>query len=271
MGHFSPNAVKSGGESYPPLPTHPIILKKWNPDVNLLKEDVGNVLVWVKLHGVPVTAFREDGLSAIATKLELKDTIVVECPKNPSLGMGDSEKKNPKKTSQAPKGFQKGVDSTSKVSDSNPFEVLNSVDNDVEMGTNGGTLNLDKNGANSRGSSFWNVKNSSTSTTPVECPGDHDSDDEVASVDNDMARDLASERTRFGTQSLLEQWRDSYGNGDYDEDPYDDDMYEVQDLSKEIQTICDKLDIQVRGRKKQQILISFGLVICLPSLRSSFA
>nr|GEV65899.1 hypothetical protein [Tanacetum cinerariifolium] len=44
-----------------------LILKKWNPDVNLLKEDLGNVSVWVKLHGIPVTAFSEDGLSAIAT------------------------------------------------------------------------------------------------------------------------------------------------------------------------------------------------------------
>ncbi|GJY70036.1 putative reverse transcriptase domain-containing protein [Tanacetum coccineum] len=94
---------------------HLLILKKWNPDVNLLKEDVGNVSVWVKLHGVPVTAFSEDGLSAIAMKLgtplmldsytsdmcllswgrssyaramvelradvELKDTIVVAMPK----------------------------------------------------------------------------------------------------------------------------------------------------------------------------------------------
>nr|GEZ01523.1 hypothetical protein [Tanacetum cinerariifolium] len=32
-------------------------------------EDVGTVLVWVKLHGVPVTAFSEDDLSVIATKL----------------------------------------------------------------------------------------------------------------------------------------------------------------------------------------------------------
>ncbi|GKC77564.1 hypothetical protein Tco_1128338 [Tanacetum coccineum] len=39
-------------------------------DVNLLKEDVVNVSVWVKLHGVPVTAFSEDGLSAIAIKLD---------------------------------------------------------------------------------------------------------------------------------------------------------------------------------------------------------
>nr|GFC80827.1 hypothetical protein [Tanacetum cinerariifolium] len=37
--------------------------------------------------------------------------------------------------------------------------------------------------------------------------------------------------------------RDSYGNGYYDEDPYDDNMCEGQDLSKEVQTICIKLDI----------------------------
>ncbi|GKC75164.1 putative reverse transcriptase domain-containing protein [Tanacetum coccineum] len=46
-----------------------LILKKWYPDENLLKEDVSTVPVWFKLHGVPVTAFSKDGLSAIATKL----------------------------------------------------------------------------------------------------------------------------------------------------------------------------------------------------------
>ncbi|GKC00127.1 putative reverse transcriptase domain-containing protein [Tanacetum coccineum] len=55
--------------AYPFIRNNPPILKKWNPDVNLLKKDVGNVLVWVKLHGVPVTAFSKDGLSVIATKL----------------------------------------------------------------------------------------------------------------------------------------------------------------------------------------------------------
>ncbi|GJU67219.1 retrotransposon protein, putative, ty1-copia subclass [Tanacetum coccineum] len=303
---------------------NPLILKKWHPDVNLLKEDVSTVAVWVKLYGVPVTAFSEDGLSAIATKLgtplmldsyisnmcmqswgrssyaramielhtymELKDNIMVAMPKITREGhykcnmhveyewkpprcasckdlghnheecpkyTGASETKNLKKTSQAPKGIsvglkvgfkptkeyryiskkhtansssnkKKGVDSTNKVSDSNPFKVLNSFDNDVEMGTNGGTSNLDNNGANSSGSLFWNVKNSSTSTTPImdkigkfenlvidgqailldeagnplkkiEYSGDHDSKDEVASVDNDMAHDLASEKTGFGT------------------------------------------------------------------------
>nr|GEW44334.1 WAT1-related protein At2g39510-like [Tanacetum cinerariifolium] len=52
--------------------------------------------------------------------------------------------------------------------------------------------------------------------------GDHDSEDEVESVDNDMAL----ERVGFATKSFLEQWRDSYDNGEYDENPYDDDMYE---------------------------------------------
>ncbi|GJW24713.1 hypothetical protein Tco_0038524 [Tanacetum coccineum] len=218
----------------------------------------------VKLHGVPVTAFSKDGLSAIATKLgqamiklradmELKDNVMVAMLKITGEGHYTcaGETKNLKKTSQPPKG----VDSTNKVSDSNPFKVFNLVDNDVEMDTNGGTSNLDNNGANSSGSSFWNVENSSTNTNPImdkirkfknlvidgqailvdevgnllkniEYPGDHDSEDEVASVDNEMARDLALKRTGFGTQSLLEQWRDSYGNGDYDKDLYDDDMYE---------------------------------------------
>ncbi|GJY49248.1 putative reverse transcriptase domain-containing protein, partial [Tanacetum coccineum] len=48
---------------------NPLILKKWHPDENLLKEDVSTIPVWVKLYGVPITAFSEDGLSAIATKL----------------------------------------------------------------------------------------------------------------------------------------------------------------------------------------------------------
>ncbi|GKB96610.1 hypothetical protein Tco_0982747 [Tanacetum coccineum] len=306
---------------------HPLILRKWNPDVDLLKEDVGNVPVWVKLHGVPVMAFSEDGLSVIATKLgtplmrdsytsdmclqswgrssyarvmiklradvKLKENIMVAMPEimgegyytllfvlnmngNPlgvrvvrSLAIlrrnvprildwvGQRTLRN---SNAIPNGNKKkGVVHTNEVSNSNPFDALNSVDNVVELGTNGGTTNLVKNGANSSGSSFMNFENSSTCNTPiidkigkfedllidgqailvdeagnplkrVEILDDYDSEDEVASVDNDMARFLALERVGFGTQSLLEQWRDSYGGGNYDEDRYDDDMYEGQDL-----------------------------------------
>ncbi|GJX32543.1 putative reverse transcriptase domain-containing protein [Tanacetum coccineum] len=47
----------------------PIILKKKSSNCNLLKEEGNFVLVWVKLHDIPVTAFTEDGLSAMAIKL----------------------------------------------------------------------------------------------------------------------------------------------------------------------------------------------------------
>ncbi|GJV99575.1 retrotransposon protein, putative, ty1-copia subclass [Tanacetum coccineum] len=355
---------------------HPLILKKWHSNENLLKKDVSTIPVWVKLYGVHVTAFSEDGLSVIATKLgtplmldsytsdmcmqswgrssyarimielradvELKDNIIVAMPKTIGEGhyicnvhveyewkpprcasckvfghiheefpknTGVGEKKTLEKPSQTSRGVlvgpkmgfklqkeyrhvpkkciasssgnkKKGVVPTIEVSNSNPFEVLNSVDNDLELGTNGGTTNLVNNEAISSGSSFMNVDNSSTRTTPiidkigkfeelltsgkatlvdeagnplkkVEFPDDYDSEDEVASVDIGMARSMASERVGFDTQSLLEQWRDSYGNGDYDEDPYDDDMYEGQDLPQELQAICDNLDIRVRGRKKK--------------------
>nr|GEY59013.1 hypothetical protein [Tanacetum cinerariifolium] len=45
------------------------LIANYHPNENLLKKDVSTIPVWVKLHGVPVTAFNEDGLSAIATKL----------------------------------------------------------------------------------------------------------------------------------------------------------------------------------------------------------
>nr|GEU66054.1 hypothetical protein [Tanacetum cinerariifolium] len=247
----------------------------WNPNVNLLKEDVGNVPVWVKLYGVPVMMFSEDSLSAIATKLGTPlmldsytsdmacnhgayiwpysrgmsqeywigcDKEIEEALSNFSWCFGWSEsgfkphkEYRPvlKKTTASPGGNKKkGVKHTNEASNLNPFDVLNSADNDVEFGTNGGTTNLVNDEANSSGSSFMNVE--STSNTPiidkirkfkdllidgqailmdeadnplkkVECPGDYDSEDEVASVDNDMTRSLASERVGFGTQSLLEQ------------------------------------------------------------------
>ncbi|GKC44051.1 hypothetical protein Tco_1061773 [Tanacetum coccineum] len=249
-----------------------------------LQEDVSTVSVWVKLYSVHVMAFSEDGLSAIATKLStplMLDSytsdmclqswgrcssckvfghIHEECPKNTGAG----EKKTVKKPSQTSRVVirRRVRNLLLRLVIQIHFDVLNSTDNDVEFGTNGGTTNLVNNGATSSGSSFMNVDNSSSSTTPiivkigkfedlltsgqailvnkednplnkVEFPGADDSEDEVASVDNDMTRSLAYERC-FGTQSLLEQWRDSYGNGDYDDDPYDEDMYEGEDLSHEL-------------------------------------
>ncbi|GJR54707.1 reverse transcriptase domain-containing protein [Tanacetum coccineum] len=56
----------------------------------------------------------------------------------------------------------------------------------------------------------------------------------------------------YGTNSLLEQWKDSYPDND-DYDMHDDDMYENHNLPEHLQSICDDLDITVRGRKKKYI------------------
>nr|GEZ73422.1 hypothetical protein [Tanacetum cinerariifolium]GEZ73440.1 hypothetical protein [Tanacetum cinerariifolium]GEZ73450.1 hypothetical protein [Tanacetum cinerariifolium] len=293
------NAMIENGPRF--IRNHPLFFKKWNPDVNLLKEDVENVLVWVKLHGVPVTAFSEDGLSAIATKIgtslmldsytfdmclqswgrssyvramielladaKLKDTIVVampkltkegfytcieECPKDPGLAVA----KNLRKPSQASRVVSVGSNVR--------FKPVKQAYRHVSIKP---TTNTSGNKKNDVEPTKKNVKCSSTSTTPiidkfekfekliidgkvtlmddegepvkkVDYPSDHDSEDEVASVDNNMARSMVSEKVGFGTNSLLEQWRDTYENDDYDYYPYNDDMYD------KIQAIYDNLDIK---------------------------
>ncbi|GJW89141.1 zinc knuckle CX2CX4HX4C containing protein [Tanacetum coccineum] len=45
----------------------PIILKKWSMDTRLLKEELTQISIWVKLHDVSIQVFEEDGISLIAT------------------------------------------------------------------------------------------------------------------------------------------------------------------------------------------------------------
>nr|GEY40888.1 hypothetical protein [Tanacetum cinerariifolium] len=309
----------------------------WHPDENVLKEDVSTVPFWVKLHGVPVMAFSEDGLSAISTKLstslmldsytsdmcmqswgrssyarvlielhvdvELKDNIVVVVPKITKEGhytcnvcveyewkpprclsgkvfghvheectknTGVDEKKIVIKPSQTSRGVPVGpkigfkpqkeyrpvtknpnacfsgnkkkcVEPTIEVSNSNPFDVLNSVDNDGEFGTNGRTNNLVNNEATSSGSSFMNIDNDGkcTCNTPIGAKIDkikRQIGEGIPTSGNDESD------KGYGTNSLLEQWRDSFLDND-DYDSYDDDMYENHDLSEHLQSICDDLDI----------------------------
>ncbi|GJZ82794.1 putative reverse transcriptase domain-containing protein [Tanacetum coccineum] len=204
----------------------------------------------VKLHGVPVTDFSEDGLSAIDTKLstplmldsytsdmcmqswgrssyaramiklradvELKDNIVVAMPKITGEGhyTGNIRVKYewkpprpvPKKPNASSSGNKKkDVEPTIEVSKSNPFDVLNSVDNDVD--STGTAPIIDKIGKFedllTSGQAIL-MDEAGNPLKKVEFSGDYECKDEVASVDNDMARSLASERVGFGTQSLLE-------------------------------------------------------------------
>ncbi|GJS34465.1 retrotransposon protein, putative, unclassified [Tanacetum coccineum] len=235
---------------------NPLILKKCNPNVNLLKEDVGNVLVWVKLHGVPVTVFSEDGLSSITTKLD---------------------------PSQAPRGVSVGP----KVG----FKLLKQVYRLVSKNNNANTSGNKKKYAESRKeansgrSSSWNVGSSSTSATPiiekidklgrliidgkfplvddeskplekVDYLGDHDSENEVEPVDNEMESFLSSKRSK--PQEKVDYLGDH--DSENEVEPVDNEMECFlsskrvgygQEIPDNIQSLCDNLDIKVRGRKKK--------------------
>ncbi|GKD88446.1 hypothetical protein Tco_1363953 [Tanacetum coccineum] len=175
--------------------------------------------VWVKLHGVPVTAFNEDDLSAIATKLvmielradvELKENIVVAMPKITRKGHYTyaGEKKTMKKPCQTSQGVSVGPKIGFK-----PHKEYRPVPKKSTAGSSGNK----KKGEEPiiKWASFL-VDKKGNPLKEIEFPGEDDSEDE----------------------------RDSYGNGDYDDDPYDDDMYEGHDLSHELQAICDNLDIR---------------------------
>ncbi|GJZ90918.1 hypothetical protein Tco_0662845 [Tanacetum coccineum] len=168
--------------------------------------------------------------------------VLEECPKN--IGAGAT--KNLKKTSQTPKGILNNSEPTKEVSKSNPFEVLTSVDNDVDLGTNGGISNSADKG----------TINVSSSNTPIGekidkierkiCKGklrfvDDDGNPLVPTgiVDSDSEVEVVFDKTR-----------DSYPDND-DYDPYDADMYKNHDMSEHLQSISDDLDITVRGRKKK--------------------
>nr|GEV18433.1 reverse transcriptase domain-containing protein [Tanacetum cinerariifolium] len=149
-------------------------------DENLLNEDVSIVPVWVKLYGVPVTDFSEDGLTAIATKLGVGEKKNVKKPSQATRGvlvglkMDFKSQKEYRPVTKKPNTIssgnkKKGVEPTIEAGNSNPFDVLNSVDIDVEFGTNGGTSNLENNEATPSGSSFMNINNDVefASNTPI--------------------------------------------------------------------------------------------------------
>ncbi|GJV20783.1 hypothetical protein Tco_1369803 [Tanacetum coccineum] len=240
---------------------NPLILKKWHPDENLLKEDVSMFqfvkLLWLSSYARVMIELRAD--------VELKDNIVVampkitkegpyicnvrveyewkpprcssckifghiheECPKN----TGASEKKNVKKPSQTSRGVEPTIECASNT------PIVAKIDK-IERQIGEGKLRLLDNDGN-----------------PLVPTGIVESDSEVEVVFDETAnlRIPTSGKDRsdkgYGTNSLLEQLRDSYLDND-DYYPYDDDMYENHDLSEHLQFICDDLDITVRGKKKK--------------------
>ncbi|GJX14104.1 hypothetical protein Tco_0205862 [Tanacetum coccineum] len=180
--------------------------------------------------------------------VELKDTIVVAMPK--LVGESSDVVKNLKTPRQAAR-------------------------DDNDFGTNGQNSNLVGNGP-------LNVVHGSSSNTPIiekidklECQilngkltfvdddrkalymvitkGNEDSESEVEVVFNETTNLMASVSLKggsdkgYGTKSLLEQWRETKRDDDYDQ--YDENLYESRDMSDHLQAIYDDLDITVHGQK----------------------
>ncbi|GKD95277.1 hypothetical protein Tco_1375114, partial [Tanacetum coccineum] len=189
--------------------------------------------------------FSKDGLSAIATKhgtplmldsyksamsteswgrssfaravidlradVELKDTIMVDVLK--LVG----------------KGFS---------SNSNPFDDVNSVENDDDLGTNGGNYKLDNKGSKSL--------SSPTNTPPVIRINNLESqiqDGKLALVDDD-GKPLKKVDSPVNSDSESEV-EERETNMDDEYDPYDDDLYDGHDMSENLQAICDDWGIKV--------------------------
>nr|GEV28256.1 hypothetical protein [Tanacetum cinerariifolium] len=201
----------------------------WNPDVDLPKEDVGNVLVWVKLYIVSVTTFSEDGLSTIATKLgtllmldsytsdiclqswgkssyarvmielqagmKLKDNIVVAMPKIIGEGYYTCTIRIEYEWKPPSTGNTPIIDKIKK------FEYL-LIDGQAIL-----------------------VDEAGNPLKKVECLSNYDSEDEVASVDNDMACSLALER--------VYNWE----TATYDKTWYDEDVHYLRNFEKEFPSI----------------------------------
>nr|GEX91826.1 hypothetical protein [Tanacetum cinerariifolium] len=268
VANYGFNAMLENGLWF--IRNNPLILKKWHLNMNLLKEDVGTVPVWVKLHGVPVTAFSEDGLSIITTKLGtplMLDSYtsdmcmqswgwssyaraMIELRADVELKENIALSKSLKKTSQTPKGIlvgqKMGFKPTKQVFPVSKKPSANTIINkkkNVEPTKEIKKLIID--------GKVTLVDEEGKPLEKVASSCDYDSEDEVASVDNEMANILAK-KDGYGTQSLLEQWTKSYENDDYGYDPYDDDMYEGQDVPDNLQAICNKLDITVRGQRERE-------------------
>ncbi|GJR01896.1 putative reverse transcriptase domain-containing protein [Tanacetum coccineum] len=210
---------------------NPLILMKWHPDENLLKEDVSTIPVWIKLYGILVMAFSEDGLSATATKLDT--------PLMLDSYTADMCMQSWGRSSYARAMIELRAD----------VELKDNIMADMPKITREGYYIC-----NIHVEYEWNPLDDDENPLVPTSIVDSDSEvevifDETANLSISTIGKEGSDKG-YGTNSLLEQWRDSYPDND-DYDPYDDDMYENHDMSEHLQSICDDIDIMVLGRKKK--------------------
>nr|GEW40697.1 hypothetical protein [Tanacetum cinerariifolium] len=256
-------------------------VQKWHPDKNLLKEDVSIVPVWVKLHGVPITAFSEDGLSVIATKLGtplMLDSytsdmcmqswgrlsyarVMIELRADVDLkdkiGMA-----MPKITREGHYTCNVRVEYEWKPPRCLSCKVFGHIHEECPKNTCAGEKKtVKKPSQTSRGVSFGTngrttnlVNNEATSSGSsfmnIDNDGDFASNTHIDKIERKICegklRLLDNDGNPLVPTSIVESdsevETDSYPNND-DYGSYDDDMYKNHDLSEHLQSIGDDLDI----------------------------
>ncbi|GKC01501.1 ATPase, F1/V1/A1 complex, alpha/beta subunit [Tanacetum coccineum] len=144
------NGVLENGPWF--IQSFPIILKKWTPTANLLKEDLNSVPILVKLHDILIVAFIADGLSAMTSKLveddeEVLHTVRVEYEWEPPRCKLKKQvyQAIPKKNGASSSGMKKIYEvPRHDMNTVNPFDAFNMIENDEELGSNKGSSNSGK-------------------------------------------------------------------------------------------------------------------------------
>ncbi|GJT72320.1 putative ribonuclease H-like domain-containing protein [Tanacetum coccineum] len=150
--------------------------------------------------------------------------------------------------------------SSKEVSNSNPFDALNSVENDDDLGTNGGNLKLTGKRPSSNVSpsnqGVFNVASSSTSTTLVV---DNFDKLEIQIIEGKLTL-LMTTRSRYlrfktwddrGYVLIVIENNGGQQNGMMSTTLMMNDLYESHYMPENLHAICDDFDITVRDRKKK--------------------
>nr|GEY93650.1 hypothetical protein [Tanacetum cinerariifolium] len=148
--------------------------------------------------------------------------VLNECPKKIITDVVKNLN-NPRQTTRGVSVGPKAEASRQEVSNSNPFDAFNSIENDYDLGTNEGISKW-------VGKGSLNVVHGSSSNAPII--------DKIGPTCFKGESDIG-----YGTNSMWEPWRETKQDDDYD--PYDDDLYETHDMPYHLQAICDDLDISV--------------------------
>nr|GEU59277.1 hypothetical protein [Tanacetum cinerariifolium] len=188
----------------------PIFLNKWSPSVSLLKEELSRVSVWLKFHDVPFVAYTSDGLSLDASEIGTPmmldaftntiDNLVMAIPNLEGPGYTketirvEYEWKPPHPVSMKQKPIyhhKPTVEASLKTAPpANMKKVL------IQGNSTKKTVQTHASTSVVRGE-MCALDDESKPVKKIDYTSDHDSDDEVASVD-DMARFLASNPSGAG-------------------------------------------------------------------------